>query len=292
MTKTDVNLDVDKTIKASSASFKIEIAGYSTSGRLLPVQVSAKNDGAGVESGKGASFRSLTPEGLTASQVYRDENGRIWERSEMTKRGIVDKETGEVTLVDAEAVAEARQIQGDQNVLNLKVVRNTPELHDQLFVDYQSKSHVFVPMITKGKKIIPSSTQDQMVYRLLLHAARQDRFRLIGTASVSRGKEHLYSVMSWRGHLVLQCLAWTDLIEDHQPNTIEPSEREASLMDQLLVLTSTDFEPGEFEDASIKRLMQVAMTTGEKATEALPLKRDVKEEDILAALEAHLASLS
>ncbi len=276
----------DRTLRAANSDFKIFIGGFGTHGRLLPVQKSRKNDGKG-----GGSYKRLTPNDQLAQMVWTDDTEEIFQQDELGK-GMIN-EDGEVVRLNAEAIEQARTSELDKGVLNIEVYSPSKFARENLWPDPATKSFIFIPMITKNRTLIPASTSELMVYEMLCSAAAKKDI-LIGSAVVGRGKENLYRLRVWRGHLVLQAMAYTNFLEDHEIRKPNITKEQKKVMASLVKKMAKDFNSEDLADNSIDRIRAAeAIKFGEDMTDVLLTAEtnDDDDSDLLAAFSAAVEAM-
>jgi len=266
----------DKKIRAANSSFKIFIGGFGTHGRLLPIQRSRKNDGKG-----GGSYKRLTPNDQLARMVWTDDTGKIFQQDELGK-GIMDDD-GNCVRVNVDAVNAAKESELDKGIMDIKVYSPSKFATENLWPDPATKSFIFSPMITKDRRLIPASPAEQLVYEMLCSAAAGKNI-LIGSAVVGRSKEHIFRLTTWRGHLVLVPMTYTNFLEDHEVRKPNITKEQKTVMAKLVKKIAKDFNVEQLADNSIDRIrVAEAMKVGEEMTEALLTKPDEQDDDDLLA---------
>ncbi len=132
-------------------------------------------------------------------------------------------------------------------------------------------------------------------YALLAEA--MDRAQKVGIARfVMRGKQYLAAVRPKDGKLLLSTMVYADEVNGTEAineleglDSIDVSDRELAMAEQLIDSLSTEFDPSKFEDTYRNRVLEMIQRKAAGETEVVAAPQPVSADkvvDLMAALEA------
>jgi hypothetical protein len=176
-------------VKAYASQVTMHFGNSTVTGGLYPIRATAKTP----------KFKLSTPDGKPVDQVYRDEDGKVWEK-DMLKRGMFNEE-GVFELISDNAVESAKESRLPLNIFNLTA-------HDRNEVDRYifpstNQAYVFKPILknSKGKEIKdPVNVQWYDFVNVLL---RDSEIALLGMCNL-QNHEGLFRLGLYQGWITVQ----------------------------------------------------------------------------------------
>lgn len=258
--------------RAFVGDFSIHCGPITTRGRLLPVKL-PKEDGP----------KMCTPDGRSVQQVYQDDEGTIWYRDQLG-RGTLN-EDGTFTLVDAEALNEAKQSDLPANVIDL-TIHNADEVAGYLWPS-DHNAYIFDPIIKNGKKVIDDPVNRKW-HDLLNIMVRESGVVFLGKANLPRSTEGLYRLAIYQGHIVIQRMLYPEDLHQYETMNLTVSDDEKRQAIGVVRKLVTPFDPEAYEDEVRRRVAEVA--AAEFDPDAIKRSQPRPEDiSITKALEAFLS---
>lgn len=177
-------------IKAYASQVTMHFGNATVTGGLYPIRAAAST---------APKFKLATPDGKPVDQVYRDEDGKVWEK-DMLKRGLFNEE-GEFELVADNAVEEAKESKLPQNIFNL-TAHDKDEV-DRFIFPSTNQAYIFKPIVknSKGKEIKdPVNIQWYDFVNILL---RDSDIALLGMCNL-QNHEGLFRLGIYQGWITVQ----------------------------------------------------------------------------------------
>lgn len=257
--------------RASVGTFMMHFGPVSVQGRLYPISKGRKSD-----------VKLCTPDGRPVQQVYRSEDGEIWEKDALGRARV--GENDELIPIDPEALEEAKTSQLPEGVLQLAAHRRA-EVESAMWHD-DSNSYVFLPIVknSSGKEI--KNPANQKWHDLLTVMVRESPDVIfLGRCHIFKS-EHLYELRLYQGHLAVVRLKFPEQL--YQYDVVHPelsvAERERSLA--VVQAMVTPFDADEYAD-NIREAVAAAL---EADYEPGSVERAAAPEsfDVVSALDAFL----
>jgi DNA end-binding protein Ku len=135
-------------------------------------------------------------------------------------------------------------------------------------------------------------------YRLLVDAM-QDSGKVAVARVVLRSKEHLVAIRPRSGVLAMETMLFADevispdaLDELSSDGEVQTSDRELTMAKQLIESLTSEFEPEKYRDEYRERVLDLIerKAQGETVVIETPVEAPAKVPDLMAALEASIAS--
>lgn len=256
--------------KSYVSDLTIQLGNLTTTGRLTPIRKPAKEP----------EFVLIAPDTKEpVYQVFRDPDGRIWEKKDLGRA--VEEPKGVFTPVDPDAVLEARRSKLPPNVLTLTahtredVERHCfPSDHNAYVFDYIKKDR-------KGKPVKPNP-RDVQTYNILYRLLETEDIAFLGICNI-RQYEGLYRLTTYHGNLMLQRQLYPNEVYEYEPKEIELPKAVERKAKSLVGKMIQKFDPDQYRDATVERLK--AIEAGDFESNATPIEEELDEEDILELLD-------
>ena len=178
-------------------------------------------------------------------------------------------------IIDAEALKEASTSKLPSGVLDLTV--HPPEAADQVYIDEQN-GYVWYPDQEEQKNVD--------LYDMILTVIRHSKNTLIGMCNL-KGHEGLYTLVEWRGYIVLQKVLYPASLNPHETRKSEvPVAARKSIL-KIVDSLVAPFDPELYDDqhAAAKRVVIDAATApGEKPKKVAKKKEAPVVHDMMATL--------
>ena len=141
-------------------------------------------------------------------------------------------------------------------------------------------------------------TGGQKPYRLLVDAMREAGKVAIGKV-VIRSKEQLVAIRAADDVMTMATMNFADevvppdTLDELPDETVDVSDRELKMAQQLIDSLSTDFEPGKYHDEYREAVLEMIerKAAGEEVAVQPAAEEPAKVPDLMAALEASLAAV-
>jgi hypothetical protein len=247
----------------------------STRGRLLPLRQSAP-----------PRPKYCTPDGKPVTQVYRDEAGGLWSIDQLG-RATADKD-GNLTLINTEAVEQAKTSDLTLNTLNL-TVHKADEVDGQIFPE-KSNAYVFDPTIKVNRKII-NDPDNVEAHDFLNFLVNDSGFAFMGKCNFNN-YEGLYKLSSYKGHILVQKYLFPHEMNEYDQLAVTVDRADKAKLLKIMDVVAQPFDPESYENVVTQRLQEAMETpydpqhvTEERPTQSPGL-------DLDAVLEAALAEFA
>lgn len=256
-------------IKAYVSQLTMHFGSATVTGSLLPIRAVSKKP----------EYKLISPTSKPVEQVYRDEDGKIWEKDVLQR---YEKNDPERKIVADEAVQQAKESQLPKNIMNL-TAHPRSDAERYLFPS-TNQAYIFKPCIknTKGKEIKdPINTQWYDFVNVVL---RDTDLALLGLCNL-QNNEGLFRLGLYQGWITVQKQLYPE--ELNQFETYEPTLGAAIREKAAEVSTKAvkDFQRDEYINMVTQRLL--ALQPDENGVvNATPLQPVAQEIDMLAALES------
>ena len=252
--------------KAYVSQLTLHFGSSTTVGSIYPIRKTSEKP----------KFKYCTPDGKPVSQVYVDEDGKLWETDQL------NRSDGE-NVVSTSAVDEAKESDLPLNILNLTAHARS-DIEQYIFPS-QNQAYIFKPVVknTKGKEVKdPINLQWHDFINTIL--AETD-VALIGKCNL-RNHEGLFRLGLYQGHITVQKQLFPEELNQYDPvdSRLELPLRQKAL--EIARKAAKDFEPAEYVDVIAKRLANVQDGTGVQDARALEFKNT--ELDMAAALDSFM----
>jgi len=225
-------------------------------------------------------FKLATPDSKPVEQVYRDEDGKIWEK-DVLKRGIFNAE-GEFQLVADNVVEEAKTSHLPLNIFNLTA--HPKEDVNKFIFPSTNQAYILRPMVknSKGKEVKdPVNVQWYDFLNVLL---RDSDIALLGMCNL-QNHEGLFRLGLYQGWITVQKQLYPEELNqygDYTP-TLDYAVREMAV--DVSRRVTQKFDAAEYVDHIAERL--AAITPGaEVDVNAQPMAPVASEINMLEALES------
>lgn len=196
--------------------FRVHYGPATIVGGLMNIKAPSTN--------KAPTFKTLSPNGDPVKQVYRDDEGNVFEKKE-TVRGVADGEGG-FKVVSEDAIKAAKESQLPKNIVTIDVHPRSEV--DAALVPADSNRWIFVPRVKQGKEIVPDPTNDRW-YSFLLATLEEasDEFSFIGRCNL-RNTESTIRLSTFRGFICVERMLHADQVAEFGEQWLEstPSDRE------------------------------------------------------------------
>lgn len=260
-------------IRKHVSNFTVRLGPIAATGYLLPVRLSAAKDPEGTP-----ATHFVSPDGQKVFQVYSDINGNTFTQKEL-KKGTIG-EDGKVSVVDEDELDEATVSELPSNILDLTI--HPAETKDQVYPE-KSNGYVWVPHADEKKNVD--------LYNTILTAVRYSDKVFLGACNL-KGHEGLYTLIEWRGHIVVQRVLYPASLNAHDTrDTRLPAQAKRAVLN-IVDAMATEFEPDKYRNQVAARKAEViasAIEVGGTAPHKAPKKVKVaviEEHDLMATLDA------
>lgn len=256
--------------KAYASQVTLHFGSATVTGALYPIRKTSTTP----------KFKLATPDAKPVEQVYRDEDGKIWEK-DVLKRGIFNSE-GEFELVSSTAVEEAKTSTLPLNIFNLTA--HPKEDVDRYVFPSTNQAYILRPIVknSKGKEVKdPVNVQWYDFLNVLL---RDADIALLGMCNL-QNYEGLFRLGLYQGWITVQKQLYPEELNqygDYTP-TLDYAVREKAV--EVSRRAAQQFDAAEYVDHIAERL--AAITPGSEVdTEGKPMAPVASEINMLDALES------
>lgn len=253
--------------KSAASTATIRFGSATANGRLISAHTEDQMP----------KVESRSPDGGTVRQVYMDEDGKVVERSDLTKVVKVSKDT--FLDVDPEVIKEAKASDLPPNVLELTAY--SPKETKGQFVS-SGKVYVFDTQLAKKNGTpVPLDPANEQWADFIYTVVEKGDVELIGVGKVGRNSVAPYRLIAHQGNLALEKLAFPVELRDFQKRNVEMSrdlKKKATMVAKDAVKA---FDPSLFPHTELENM--VAVRDGQ-------FKASVKDEAPKQARAADLAS--
>lgn len=230
-------------------TFRVHFGPLTAAGRLMPIQ---RSDDAIKEEVFGGQIKSCTPDGKPVEQMYRDPEGNLYRPGELG-RALVDDQ-GVYTLLDKEALAEAKKSDLPNNILNL-TIHPAKDVESSIYPSV-NKAYIFQPIIKVNRQIIEDPINDTW-YNLLLEIVKNPKYKLLAMGSI-HGHEGIYVLSTYNNYIAVQKYCYPDMLWDEYPiyrGTVDKaSKTQAKALAEGL---AEPFAPEEYMNNALVRVKDV-----------------------------------
>lgn len=260
---------MEKKIKAYVSQLTMHFGSATVTGSLVPVRAVATRP----------EYKLISPDGKPVEQVYRDEDGKIWEKDVLQR---YEKNDPERKIVPDEAVQQAKESSLPKNIMNL-TAHPRSDVERYIFPS-TNQAYIFRPVIknTKGKEI--KDPVNVQWYDFINTILRDSDLGLLGLCNL-QNHEGLFRLGLYQGWVTVQKQLYPE--ELNQFDVYKPSLGEAVREKALAVSqkTAVDFQRDEYVNMVTQRLLALKPDS-EGVVNALPVAPVAQEIDMLAALES------
>ena len=264
------------TVRAQSSDFTIRLGSATTNGRLIPIRKSRGEL-------YGPEAKLCTPTLGPVSQVYRDNDGNIWNKEDL-ERGFQQKD-GSFIPINADELTQAKESPLPKNVLNL-TAHPIEDVERWLFPS-DNNAYVFDTMKKEKKgtpvKEDPVNTQ---WHDFILTILTDGNVALIGQCNF-QGNEGLFRLLNYQGNLAIQRQLYPAELNQYDART--PSLSAAVKKKALSVAKNItqEFDPESYRNTAAERI--AAVESGDFGTVSSPINDESIELDMLSALDSFVA---
>lgn len=257
-------------VKAYVSQLTIHFGNTTTVGALYPIRAVSK----------APKFKFATPDGKEVAQVYRDEDGKLWDKGSL-KRGVVNEETGELELVSAAKVEEAKESTLPYNVMTLTA--HLREQVDARIFPSNNQAYIFKPIKKDGKKIIKDEVNIKW-YDMINTVLRDTDVALLGMCNL-KNFEGLFRLGLYQGYITVQKQLYPEELNqfDYYTPNVESAVREKAA--RKTVEQSKVFDATDYVNQIAERLCSIVPGAVEDDVKTEPLAPVASEVDMLAALD-------
>ncbi len=274
MTDTETETKVPR-LRSHVANFDIYLGDMLTRGRLVPVEVSKPK---GQSSGE---YHLCSPDEKRVKQVYRDDDGTIFQRDELLS--FMETDEGEMKIIDKEAIAEAKKSTLELNSMHL-TVHELSQMTGELWPDSSKKSFVFMPDSEKESNV--------MIEQAFLRALSLHKFGLVAVVNL-KNHEALYQLVQWRGRLVVQPQVYTDALNPHTVQEFRLPKEVSEKIARLCELRVSPFDASAYINDTRLRVQHAEAIALGRADGAKVVERASKQvPDLMSILDAAIGGES
>lgn len=193
----------------------------------------------------------VTPNGNRVNRVWRDvATLEIFEEHELD-RGVWSDDTGDATIVDADALKAVKKSDLLPNLLTMTV-------HDAVDVE-----RYLFPSDNNAYLFEPDALSEQFNDLFVAALVQNPDKALLGMCNL-RGHEGLYRVNVWRGHLIVQRQLYTTDINDHDIAAAPGLDPAIVTRFADIIESRTEvFDPERYRNVQVERL-RLAIDTATK----------------------------
>lgn len=258
-----------KKIKAYCSQLTMHYGTATVTGELVPIRAVATKP----------EYKYITPGGLPVDQVYRDEDGNIWEKDNLQR---YDKKDPDKNIILDEAVQQAKESDLPKNIMNLTA--HPREDIERYVFPSTNQAYIFRPVLknTKGKEI--KDPVNVQWYDFVNTILRDTNLGLLGLCNL-QNHEGLFRLGLYQGWITVQKQLYPE--ELNQFDTYTPSLDSAVREKAVKVSKNTvkDFQRDEYINTVTQRL--IALKPDENGNIlAAPVAPVAQEIDMLAALDS------
>lgn len=257
--------------RAYISDFTIHFNQATVKGALYPIRKPEEN-----------RFSYCTPSGGLVSKVFQDQEGKLWEQSDLKKYDKKKAEDeGEMEIIEPSALFKARESELPPNILN--VTAHPRSDVDQYVFPGKTQAYIIKPIIKKGKKEIVDPVNTQW-YDFLNVVVRDSDSALIGVCNL-RGHEGLFRLGIYQGYLTIHKQQYP--AELNQYDRYYPS-MDGAVRDKAVEASRKVVQSFSAEDYVNKIARKLAELSGAEHANDEPVTSDNQREeiDMMAALES------
>lgn len=233
-------------MKSYVSNFTIHLGPVTTTGKLVAVRLSKPKS-----SNSKPQLRYVSPDGNPVEQRYRDvTTGAFYEVGDLSKGAV--NESGGMTVVDEEALAEANKSLLPKDVMKL-TVHKVEEVEESIF-PADSNAYVFIP----NEENPTNKGWADFITTALREAG--DRFAFLANMNL-RNSEGLYRLSLWRGNLIVQKQLYPSDLNDHAVRTERQPDHVVAKAIAAVNSLAEPFDPDTYKSDVAARIAQLVADT-------------------------------
>ena len=256
--------------KAYASQVTIHFGNCTTTGALYPVRTTSTTP----------KFKLATPDAKPVEQVYRDEDGKVWEK-DVLKRGLFNAEE-QFELVSDNVVEEAKESQLPLNIFNLTA--HPKEDVDRFVFPSTNQAYILRPMVKNSKNKEVKDPVNIQWYDFVNVLLRDSDVALLGICNL-QNHEGLFRLGLYQGWITVQKQLYPEELNqygDYTP-TLDYAVREKAV--EVSRRAAQKFDAAEYVDHIAERLAAIK-PGAEIDTTATPVAPVSSEINMLDALES------
>lgn len=232
-------------MKSYVSNFVIHLGPVTTTGKLVAVRVSKTKS-----SNSKPQLRYVSPAGNPVEQRYRDvTTGDYYEVGDLSKAAVIEDK---VTVVDADALAEANQSLLPKDVMNI-TVHKLEEVEEAIF-PADSNAYVFYP----NEDDPTNKGWADFITTALREAG--DRFAFLANLNL-RNNEGLFRLSLWRGNLIVQKQLYPNDLNDHKVRSERQPDHIVAKAIAAVNSLAEPFDPDTYSSDVANRIAQLVAET-------------------------------
>jgi len=233
---------------ASAVEMRLGIA--TVVGRLAPIRAPRKKE---------TEFKLCTPDTRPVRQVYIDDEGKIYEREELSRARVED----DVYIpVNAEEVEKAKESLLPLNIIDL-TVHPAAEINKYLFPS-DNNAYIFEPVrkSPNGKKVIDDPVNDNWYNFINIILRDNPDIALMGKMNL-QGYEGLFRLGLYQGLITVQRQLYPEDLNQFDFSTPDVDLETRTLALEASRALLSEFEPESYRNSITERLAAIKAGTAQ-----------------------------
>lgn len=223
------------------ANFEMRLGPLETTGRLLPVRATEDK------------VKLCTRDGGKVTQVYIDEQGKVYRNRYELYRGIEVKGESKLTVLgSASKLAEVRTSQLKKNSITFSL-HNTRDVLRCVFPS-ENQGYIFAPALLKNKKVDPHAAKN---YEAILAFMQDPEITLLGKCNLA-GHEGLFKAGLYRDHLYIQKHLYPEDLNDLELEETKVPAKVAEATSMVARKMVETFDPAHYDNTIARRIALLA----------------------------------